>query len=126
MIVLDTSALLFWTLDPAQLTPQAAQAIEQSDHIVISSISIWEIAVKVKQEKLILPLAVNDYVDRLQRLERLEILPVDVQTWLDNLALHWEHRDPADRTIVGLATRLGCALVTSDRLIAGFFPQTVW
>ena len=52
MIVLDTSALLFWTLDPAQLTPAAAQAIEQADRIVVSSISIWEIALKVKRGSL--------------------------------------------------------------------------
>jgi PIN domain nuclease of toxin-antitoxin system len=126
MIVLDTSALLFWTLDPARLTPQAAQAIEQSDHIAVSSISIWEIALKVKQGKLTLPMPIQEYVDRLQRLERLEILAVDVQTWLDNLELPWQHRDPADRTIVGLATRLGCPLVSSDELTAGFYPQAVW
>lgn len=126
MIVLDTSALLFWTVDPAQLTPQAAQTIEQAERILVSSISIWEIALKIKQEKLILPLAVTDYVDRLQRLERLEILPVDVQTWLDNLALHWEHRDPADRTIVALANRMNCPLVSSDGRMAAFYAQTVW
>ena len=57
MIVLDTSALLYWTLDPAQLSLKAAQAIEQADRIVISSISVWEIALKVKQQKLVIPLA---------------------------------------------------------------------
>ena len=65
----------------------------------------------------------QEYVDRLQRIERLEILAVDVQTWLDNLELPWEHRDPADRTIVALATLLGCPLVTSDKLIAGFIRK---
>jgi len=126
MIVLDTSALLYWTLDPARLSLKAEQAIEQAERIVISSISVWEIACKVKRRKLVIPLTITDYVERLQRLEALEILAVDVQTWLDNLDLSWEHRDPADRTIVALATRFGCSLITSDRVIADYYQETIW
>ena len=126
MVVLDTSALLYWTLDPAVLTPAARQAIDGARQVVVSSISIWEIAIKVKRGRLSLPLPVSGYAERLERLSGLEIRPVDVQTWLDNLALDWEHRDPADRTIVAIASRLGCPLVSSDGLIANFYPQTIW
>ncbi len=126
MVVLDTAALLYWTLDPAQLSPAARQAIDNAGQLVASSISIWEIALKVKRGKLSLPLPVPDYVDRLQQLQDLDIRPVDVQTWLDNLALDWEHRDPADRTIVAIAARLACPLVSPDGVIADFYPQTVW
>ena len=126
MIVLDTSALLYWTLDPSQLSIKANHAIEQADQIMVSSISVWEIALKVKQHKLILPLTIPEYVDRLQRIEALEILPVDVQTWLDNLDLPWEHRDPADRTIVALATHYDCPLITSDQVIADYYSKTTW
>jgi PIN domain nuclease of toxin-antitoxin system len=126
MIVLDTSALLFWTLDPIKLSQNAKQAIEHADRILISSISIWEVALKVKRQKLIIPLTITDYVDRLTHLEALEILAVDVQTWLDNLDLPWEPRDPADRTIVALAARFNCPLITSDGVIAGYYPETIW
>lgn len=126
MIVLDTSALIFWTLDPQRLSPKAKQAIEQADRILISSISIWEIALKVKHRKLDIPLAMNEYVDRLHRLGNLEILAVDIQTWLDNVNLPWDHRDPADRTIVALAARNDCPLITSDAIIANFFAKTIW
>ena len=71
MIVLDTSALLYWTLDPVRLSSKAEQAIVQAERIVISSISVWEIALKIKRQKLIIPLPINDYVDRLQQLEPL-------------------------------------------------------
>jgi len=126
MIVLDTSALLYWTLDPDQLSANAKKVIEQADQILISSISVWEIGLKVKRKKLIIPLPISEYADRLQRLASLEILPVDVGTWLDNLDLPWEHRDPADRTIVALATRYDCPLVTSDRVMADYYPETIW
>ena len=126
MVVLDTSALLYWTLDPDQLSLAARRTIEQADRLVISSISVWEIALKVKRGKLDIPLSIIDYAERLQRLETLEILSLDVQTWLENLDLDWEHRDPADRTIVAIATRLACPLVTSDRVVADFYRETIW
>jgi len=126
MVVLDTSVLLYWTLDPDQLSLAARRTIEQADRLVISSISVWEIALKVKRGKLDIPLSIIDYAERLQRLESLEILSVDVQTWLENLDLDWEHRDPADRTIVAIATRLACPLVTSDRVVADFYRETTW
>jgi len=126
MIVLDTSALLFWTLDPDSLSQNAKQAIEKADKILVSSISVWEIALKVKRQKLVIPLTITDYVERLMRLEALDILAVDVQTWLDNLNLAWEHRDPADRTIVALATCFNCPLISSDGVIANYYPMTIW
>jgi len=126
MIVLDTSALLFWTLDPPLLSPSAGEAIAQADQILVSSISIWEIGVKVKRDKLVLPIAVRDYAERLATVERVQLLPVDTTTWLDSLELSWEHKDPADRVIVATARRLGCSLLTSDRKIARFYAHTVW
>ncbi len=126
MIVLDTSTLFFWTLDPEKLSQKANQAIQQADRIVISSISIWEIALKVKRKKLSLPATIPEYIDRLKRIETLEILSVDVQTWIDNVELPWDDRDPADRTIVALAVRLKCPLITSDAKIAEYYPETIW
>ena len=126
MIVLDTSALLFWTLDPSRLSPQAHAAIAGAGKIVVSSISLWEIALKVKRGKINLPITVEDYARRLGQVEGLEILPVDLRTWLDKINLVWEHRDPADRTIVALAARLDCPLIASDGVIASFYRKTLW
>jgi PIN domain nuclease of toxin-antitoxin system len=126
MIVLDTSALLYWTFYPNRLTPKASQAIKQADRILISSLTIWEIALKEKRHKLSLPMSIPDFINGLEQLESLEILSVDVQTWLDNVELPWENRDPADRTIVALATRFKCPLITSDVKIAYYYPETIW
>ena len=116
-LVLDSGALLYWTLDPERLTAPAAEAIAQARQIMVSAISIWEIGLKAKQGKLELPLSIHAYVDRLKRLERLQIEVVTVEVWLENLALNWAHRDPADRTIVATAVLAGFPLVSSDRVI---------
>jgi PIN domain nuclease of toxin-antitoxin system len=126
MVVLDTSALIFWTLDPDLLSDNARKAIDETEQMTISSISVWEIGLKVKRGRLEIPLSISDYVERLQQLEKLEILPVEVETWLLNLALDWKHRDPADRTIVATALQLDCPLITSDHAIRSFYQGSIW
>lgn len=69
MVVLDTCALVFWTLDPQQLSPEAEAAINKASVIIVSSISIWEIGLKVKKNKLIIPLTIQEYVKRVQAID---------------------------------------------------------
>ena len=126
VIVLDTSALVFWTLNRDRLSRTAAQAIADADRIALSSISIWEIGIKVKKEQLSIPISIQEFTDKLEQIDRLDILPVDVQTWIKNLELDWDHRDPADRTIVATASLHACPLVTSDSAIRAFYSQAVW
>ena len=126
MIVLDTSALVFWTLNRDRLSRTAAQAISDADRIALSSISIWEIGIKVKKEQLSIPISIQEFTDKLEQIDRLDILPVDVQTWIKNLELGWDHRDPADRTIVATASLHACPLVTSDSAIRAFYSQAIW
>ena len=126
VIVLDTSALVFWTLNRDRLSRTAAQAIAEADRIALSSISIWEIGIKVKKDQLSIPISIQEFTDKLEQIDRLDILPVDVQTWIKNLELDWDHRDPADRTIVATASLHACPLVTSDSAIRAFYSQAVW
>lgn len=126
MLVLDTSALFYWTLDPARLSASARQALQEADRLFLSSISLWEIALKVKRGTLQIPMSIEQYVEQLQQAEQLEIMPVDTRIWLDSVALDWEHRDPADRVIVALARRLKLPLVSNDQKIASFLTDTIW
>lgn len=51
---------------------------------------------------------------------------MDTAIWLQNLLLPWEHRDPADRTIVATAMLQGLPLLPKNRIIAGYYPDTLW
>jgi len=126
MIVLDTSALIRWTSDSGALSMAAIRAIEESEQIIISSMSFWEIAWKMKLGKLTLPASAREFAARMAQVRNVEIAPVDTETWLRNVELDWEHRDPADRTIVATADLRGCPLVTSDRRIREFYTLAVW
>jgi PIN domain nuclease of toxin-antitoxin system len=127
-MVLDTCALLWWTLDPGNLSPTALDACRQlkDGQGIVSSISVWEIGLKVKQGKLEIGMEMAEFVKRLKAASTIEIVAVDESIWMENLALAWEHRDPADRTIVATARLRKLPIVTPDRHITSFYPQIVW
>ena len=126
MVLLDTSALIFWTLDRDRLSNAAAQAIADADRIALSAISIWEVGIKVKKEQLVIPISVCEFTERLEQVDRVEVLPVCARTWIGNLELDWDHRDPADRTIVATASLNACPIVTSDAIIQAYYAHTIW
>ena len=88
VIVLDTAALVFWTLNRARLSSAAAQAIADADRIAVSSMSIWEIGVKVSKGKLFVPLPIPEYAARLEQIHQLDLLPVDLRAWLKSWNLN--------------------------------------
>lgn len=129
MILLDTHALLWWALDPDQLSERAAAAVAdmERDGGYASSISIWELGVKVQRGKLELPLPIEELARRIERSGAVELVAVDTTLWLRSLALRWEHRDPADRVIVSTALAKNVPLLTKDETIrAAGIVTTVW
>ena len=128
MVLLDTCAVLWWTLDPGGLSDAAAATCSRiaSKGAFISSITIWEIGIKIKKGTLNIGEDLEDYVGRLKRLGSVEMIPVDEDIWIKNLSLDWPHRDPVDRTVVATAMLRKIPIVTKDRLIKDFYPEVIW
>jgi PIN domain nuclease of toxin-antitoxin system len=126
MIVLDTVTLIYWTVRPERLSAAAALEIERSESLAISSISIWELAVKSRRGHIDLTIPLKDYLWGLEQIPHLQIRSVDAATWLRSAELNWSHRDPADRVIVAMAMLLDCPLITPDRVIGDYYAATVW
>lgn len=122
MIVLDTHALLWWALDPDQLSAVAAARLFEMEREggLASSISIWELGIKIKRGQLDIGMTVDEFAARLERTGSVELVPVDTKVWLRSLSLEWEHRDPADRVIVATALIAGVPLLTRDRALHEF------
>lgn len=127
-VLLDTSALLYWTLQPDALPERARRAIADAagDEVIVSAISLWEIGLKARRGTLDLGVAFGAYVERLGRVDRLTLAPVDARVWLRVVELPWEHRDPADRVIVATAEVWGVPVVTSDEAMRRYAEHAVW
>ncbi|MBA3393886.1 MAG: type II toxin-antitoxin system VapC family toxin [Deltaproteobacteria bacterium] len=129
MILLDTHALLWWALDPDQLSTTAADLIAQMERRggMASAISIWELGVKIQRGKLELGISIDKLAHRIERHSAVELVAVDTGIWLRSLALPWDHRDPADRVIVATALARGVPILTKDVEIRRFEGvETIW
>jgi PIN domain nuclease of toxin-antitoxin system len=67
MLLLDTCALIWWTLDPEKLSRNAAEVCNKINHSggFVSAISIWEIGIKIQKAKLDIGISLADYINRL-------------------------------------------------------------
>ncbi|HEY4185244.1 MAG TPA: type II toxin-antitoxin system VapC family toxin [Polyangia bacterium] len=116
MIALDTHALLWWTLDPKQLSRRAQRTIDESDRLGVPTIVFWEVALLARRKRIALPMSVREWTRSVLSHSRVESLPLtaEIAVEAEELAMH---ADPADRFIVATARRHGCSLVTKDVLI---------
>lgn len=129
MIVLDTHALLWWALDPAALSKRATSICEDMERKggFASSISIWELGIKVARRHLDIGIDIAELARRVVASGVVELLPVDTEVWLASLGLKWRHRDPADRVIVATALMKGLPILSKDRTIRRFKgAQCLW
>lgn len=128
-VVLDTCALIWWSLDPNKLSLPAKSACEEMEvekNGLVASISLWEVAIKIKNQKLDLGVSLTTYMETLQKSDVITIIPIDENLWLESVALKWNHKDPADRVIVALAKKYQADLITADKIIMGFYDSVIW
>ena len=113
LIVLDTHAVVWWTLEPARLGRSAAREIAQADRIGVPAIALWETAVLVRKGKLKLDISVDEWAEQLLAIPRVECLPINDRIALkaDSLEMH---PDPADRFVVATAMEHRARLLTKD------------
>ncbi|MCX7693696.1 type II toxin-antitoxin system VapC family toxin [Tepidimonas taiwanensis] len=131
MIVLDTHALLWWVSGDARLSTATHQAIEREldrGAIVISSISLWEIAMLIERGRLALSMDLDAWLATVGEIDAVRFFPVDNDIALQSVRLPGDfHEDPADRFIVSTARRLAAPLVTADEKIRTYpHVQTIW
>jgi PIN domain nuclease of toxin-antitoxin system len=129
VILLDTHALLWWALDPEHLSKPAVDVLRRMEQQggYASSISIWELGIKVQRGALELPISVDELATRLEHGGVVELVAVDTTTWLRTLSLDWSHRDPADRVIVATALMRQVPVLTKDRRLHEFAGiECVW
>jgi len=128
-VVLDTCALIWWSLDPDKLSLPAKSACEKMEvekNGLVASISLWEIAIKIKNQKLDLGVSLTTYLETLQKSDVITMISIDENLWLESVALEWSHKDPVDRVIVALAQKYQADLITANKIIMGFYDSVIW
>jgi PIN domain nuclease of toxin-antitoxin system len=115
--VLDTCAVL--DLASGRWTdPKARDALSVAPDPVVLSVSVWELARKLRIGKIKLPCpqsGVAGFVGKIASRHKLRVVPLDAETCSDAEMLPPHHEDPFDRMIIALALRSACPVFTTDR-----------
>ena len=125
--LLDTHALLYMDQDPQQL-PTAIRALiaDTRNHLFVSLVSIWEIQIKCLAGKLALPLPVDRLLQRQQRDNAVDMLPIELAHVMEHAVLAKHHRDPFDRMLIAQARVEGLTIVSRDRVVSAYDVATRW
>jgi PIN domain nuclease of toxin-antitoxin system len=122
-VLLDTRALLLWTTEAGDLSGRALRLLDdRRTRAVISSASIWEMAIKQRRGKLRLPEA---YFDALFSSD-VQILAITERHALAAGMLPLHHADPFDRMLIAQAQAEGIPLVGPDAAFADYDVEVVW
>ena len=122
-LLVDTHALLWWLDDAPDLSAPARAAIaDPANEPLLSTASLWEIAVKRALGKLTVPEELPEEIDD-AGFGWLPVRPEHVWAVRD-LPLH--HRDPFDRLLIAQALEERLPVVTADEQFAAYGVTTRW
>ncbi len=121
--LLDTHTLLWWLADDRRLSKGAHELIREAD-VVISVVSLWEI--EIKRGRIGFEVDTAEVMDRVARIQGLELLDVRPSHIVSLSALPPLHGDPFDRMLVAQARQERAALVSKDRSLSGYDVEVYW
>jgi PIN domain nuclease of toxin-antitoxin system len=125
--LLDTHALLWWLTKNPSLTVSAQDLIKSRDHtVLVSAVSPWEIATKVRLGKLdVASEVVANFVFYLER-ERFQIITINVDHGIRAGSLPGPHKDPFDRMLIAQALAEDVPIISNDRALDGYGVRRLW
>lgn len=125
--LVDTSVLIHSLISQPRLSQQAIELLaDDSSELYLSAMSSWEIVIKVRTGKLILPEPPAKLLPHVMRSMSLKALDV---TYLHALAvdeLPDHHRDPFDRMLIAQATWEQMTVLTADRIFQKYKVDLIY
>jgi len=115
-ILLDTHTLLWAIGKTSELSEKVIREIKNIDNeVLVSAVSLWEIALKSSIKKLTVSFAIDDipnYCDKMG----FELIPLDPIDALSSLRLprKTNHKDPFDRMLIYQCIRKNYTLASKD------------
>jgi PIN domain nuclease of toxin-antitoxin system len=126
-VLLDTHALLWWTLDDPKLSAKARSIIASFEsEVFVSAASAWEITTKVRLGRL--PGAeafASEFPARVELLGFRE-LAIRIEHGQRAGLLPGEHKDPFDRMLIAQAQAENLPVVSIDGVFDAYRVRRIW
>ena len=120
-LLLDTHVFIWYVNGNATLNKLAQKKIDaaiQHNELYLASISLWEVSMLAKKERIILDLPCLEWLNRALLEIRAQVLPITSSVAVESCVLPGIfHGDPADCLIVATTRTAGLTLLTRDSRI---------
>ncbi|MDP2862423.1 MAG: type II toxin-antitoxin system VapC family toxin [Desulfobacterales bacterium] len=125
--MLDTNSFLWFISGSERLSINAQHLIaDLNNQLVLSSASLWEIAIKVSLGKLELLLPYNKLIPEQLEENDINVLPIELSHLNKVIELPFHHRDPFDRLIIAQALTEDIPVVSSDTVFSQYVVKLIW
>jgi PIN domain nuclease of toxin-antitoxin system len=124
-ILLDTHVWI-WTVsgETDRIAPAVVEQIRRGaarGRLLVSAISVWEVAMLQAKGRIGLALELEEWVRRGLSAPGVRLAELSPEVMVESTRLPGEvHGDPADRMLMATARRLGAALATRDGAILSY------
>ncbi len=123
-MLLDTNVLLWWLTASPRLDDRSRDLIaDTSNEVLVSVVSLWEIAIKVRIGKL--QADIHEIEEQIEQegFRRVAIASAHLRTLMP---LPQHHRDPFDHLLMAQAISEEATFLTSDRLVQRYPVQAIF
>lgn len=125
--LLDTCTFLWVVSGAAELSVHARELyVDPDNEVYLSSVSVWEMAVKYMLGRLPLPEPPERFVPAQRKLHHIDALQLDEEAALHLTRLPPLHKDPFDRMLVCQAIIHHLVILTPDDLVNQYPVRTMW
>lgn len=126
-LLLDTHTFPWLVEGSANLSTAAQVALaDPTNELFLSVVSVWELAIKVGNQKLALSETLDTFVGKWTVTYQTELLVIDTPHALAAVGLPDHHRDPFGRMLVAQASVEGLTLVSADGKLAPYAVPVLW
>ncbi|BAY38883.1 hypothetical protein NIES2111_32320 [Nostoc sp. NIES-2111] len=126
-LLLDTHVLIWWSSSSERLSANVYNLITDTSNTLMFSIaSVWELQIKYQLGKLNLSSPIPNLIESQQRINNLQILPIELSHIyaLDGLPNY--HRDPFDRIVIAQAIVEKIPMLSADTVFDAYAVQKIW
>jgi PIN domain nuclease of toxin-antitoxin system len=114
-LLLDTHIWLWSVLEPERLAKRVANELaDPANELWLSPISIWEIQILARKNRIDLPTDASSWVPRALKALSLREAGINHEVAQEIGRLEFDHRDPADLFLLATARVFDLTLVTAD------------
>lgn len=115
MLILDTCGLLWLSSDQSKLSQQTLTKINKANIVYISAITAFEIGIKCRSGKLLLPVPPSEWMTAVLKHHNVSVIPLNLEINIKSTELPLIHKDPCDRFIIATALLYSYPVITTDK-----------